>query len=74
MYVTKTQNGTNMIDYDALDEKQREHFTKVVENLASFRSHADYIMYFSDNTPSDGDLKKFREAYDLVCKAMDIIN
>lgn len=63
-----------MVNYDALDEKQREHFREAIGNLASFRSHAEYIMYISDNTPGDGDLNKFREAYDLVCKAMDIIN
>jgi hypothetical protein len=63
-----------MINYDALNEKQRQHFENAVNSLSAFRSHADAIMYYCGNTPSDEDLDKFREAYDLVCKAIDLIN
>lgn len=73
MYVTP-KNETTMINYDALNESQRQHFSEAVENLVAFRGHADCIMYYCGNYLSDSDHKKFREAYDLVCKAIDLIN
>ena len=63
-----------MINYDALNESPKKHFNDAVENLAAFRRHADSIMYYCGNDLSDSDQKKMREAYDLVCKAIDLIN
>lgn len=73
MYVTHKKR-TIMINYDNLNEQQRIYFTKAVDALSEFRSYADAIMYFCGNPLNDEDQKKFREAYDHVCSALDTIN
>jgi hypothetical protein len=63
-----------MIKYDELNERQKELFQNATDALQTFRVQADAIMYYSFNPLSEENQQKFREAYDLVCQAMDIIN
>ena len=56
-----------------MTRKQEMCISEAVKNLQTARKWLDQAMYYSDEQMQGRDLKKTREAYDLVCSVIDKI-
>ena len=55
-----------------MTDRQQYILRKAKENISELRNKLDDIMYRTDLLP-DNEYKKIREAYDLICKANDML-
>ena len=55
-----------------MTNRQTSILYKVTDKIREIRELLDTVMYYSDPI-SDNEHKKVREAYDLICKANDVL-